>query len=151
MRLPVSNMDHHATTPVDPRVVEAMLPTFSQHFRQSLLAQPHLRLGGQRGSSTPRGQSLAAGIGAHPEEIIFTCGATEANNLAIKGRAWALQDAREASRHAARPSIPPCSTPGASLARRLRGHGPPVWTARGGSSPSDVAAAIPAPTRSSCR
>lgn len=76
-------LDHNATTPLDPRVLEAMLPYLSQfHGNPSSL----YRLGrlSRQAVDTAREQ-VAALLGAHPTEVIFTSGGTEANNLAIKG------------------------------------------------------------------
>ncbi len=78
-------LDHQATTPVDPRVLDAMLPYFSERF-----GNPHSNhaFGGEAADAvaTARAQ-VAACIGATPREIVFTSGATESNNLAIKGAA----------------------------------------------------------------
>jgi len=81
-------MDHNATTPVDPRVVEAMLPCLTEQFGN---AASHTHAFGWTAAKLAEGarELLAAGIGAHSEEIIFTSGATESNNLAIKGAARA--------------------------------------------------------------
>lgn len=82
-------MDHNATTPVDPRVVEAMLPCFAEHFGNPASRTHPFGWAAAKLVDRAR-QTLAAGIGASPEELVFTSGATEANNLAIKGTAHAL-------------------------------------------------------------
>lgn len=82
-------MDHNATTPVDPRVVEAMLPCFSEHFGNAA-SRTHAYGWAAAKLVDDARERLAAALGVHPEEVVFTSGATEANNLAIKGMAWAL-------------------------------------------------------------
>ncbi len=79
-------LDHHATTPVDARVVEAMLPYFSGTFGNP--SSRNHRFGWEAGEAVERARKqVAALVGASPKEIVFTSGATEANNLAIAGAA----------------------------------------------------------------
>lgn len=81
-------LDCHATTPVDPQVLEAMLPFFTEHFGNPA-SVGHL-YGWEAEAAVQRSRELiATGLNAVPEEIVFTSGATEANNLAIKGVAEA--------------------------------------------------------------
>ena len=84
-RLPVY-MDHHATTPVDPRVVEAMLPYFNHHFGNAASIDHEYGAEAARAVEHARVQ-VARLIKARPDEIIFTSGATESDNLAILGTA----------------------------------------------------------------
>ena len=87
-------LDHHATTPVDARVLEAMLPYFSEKFGNA--ASRHHRLGWDANDAVERGRKqVAALIGAGSKDVIFTSGATEANNLAIKGAAKARRPERD--------------------------------------------------------
>jgi cysteine desulfurase len=76
-------MDNHATTRTDPRVVEAMLPYFSTEFGNAGSVHPYGY--SARTAVDEATASLAFNIGAAPEEIVFTSGATESNNLAIRG------------------------------------------------------------------
>lgn len=77
-------LDHHATTPCDPRVVEAMLPYFTESFGNPSSTIHSLGRKAQAAVEEAREQ-VAALINAHPKEILFTSGATESNNLAILG------------------------------------------------------------------
>jgi cysteine desulfurase len=81
-------LDHHATTPVDPRVVEAMLPCFTEHFGNATSRLHRHGWDAQRLVESAR-REVAALVGAPARALVFTSGATEANFLAIDGVAEA--------------------------------------------------------------
>ncbi len=84
-------MDHHATTPVDERVLASMLPYFATHFGNAA-SHPHAH-GKAARDAVERGRAQVAKLlGAQPEEVIFTSGATESDNLAIRGLARGRMD-----------------------------------------------------------
>ncbi|MFK7758703.1 MAG: IscS subfamily cysteine desulfurase [Phycisphaerales bacterium] len=92
-------LDHAATTPCDPRVVEAMLPYFTEKFGNPGSRNHSYGWAGEDGVKLARKQ-VADLIGADSKEVIFTSGATESNNLAIKGAAnmYAKNPAGQTSR-----------------------------------------------------
>lgn len=83
MSLPIY-LDHHATTPIDPRVVEAILPYLEADFGNSA-SRTHVYGWRAEAAIEVARETVAAGIGARADEITFTSGATESNNLAIIG------------------------------------------------------------------
>lgn len=87
-------MDYHATTPVDPEVVRVMVPYFNEKFGNAASRQHRVGWEAQQAVDIARTQ-VARLIGADAKEIVWTSGATEANNLALKG----LVDARGSRDH----------------------------------------------------
>jgi cysteine desulfurase len=116
-------LDYQATTPMDPRVLQAMMPYFTEKF-----GNPHSRnhLHGwesEQGVETARAQ-IADLINADAREIVFTSGATESNNLAIAGVARFYKD-----RRGSRSPICPCGRTASSTSRRSsrRSASGPSW------------------------
>src|SRR5262245_35064925 len=80
-------LDYNATTPLDPAVVEAMLPYFHTHFGNP--SSTHV-LGKTAHAAVEQARAEVAGLlGAQPDEVVFTGGGTEASNHAIKGAVFA--------------------------------------------------------------
>jgi cysteine desulfurase len=83
--------DNHSTSPMDPRVLEAMLPYFTERFGNA--ASRNHKYGWEAEEAVEIGRKQIADlIGASPKEIVFTSGATESDNLAIKGAAYMYRE-----------------------------------------------------------
>ncbi|MBT3606436.1 MAG: IscS subfamily cysteine desulfurase [Candidatus Latescibacteria bacterium] len=132
-------LDHHATTPVDKRVLDAMLPYFKEQFGNAASRTHSFGWEAEDGVDQAREQ-IATLINAQPKDIIFTSGATESDNLAIKGVAAAAQKTchiiTQATEHHA--ILDPC--------RALENHGVEITTlpvdAHGLINPDDVKNAV---------
>src|SRR5436309_2546334 len=80
-------MDNHATTPLDPRVLEAMMPYLTDRFGNAASRNHQSGWEAEEAVEESRKQ-IGALIGADPREIVFTGGAAVSDNLAVKGVAW---------------------------------------------------------------
>src|ERR1700691_360874 len=82
-------LDHNATTPLDPRVLAVMLPYLENRYGNASSRHEYGRAA-RRAVDEAR-QQVAAAVGAHPTEVIFTSGGSEANNLFLRGAAAMLK------------------------------------------------------------
>jgi cysteine desulfurase len=140
MKLPIY-MDYQSTTPMDPRVLDAMLPYFTEHFGHPASRNHSFGWEAEQAVDTARGQ-VADLIGATPKEIVFTSGATEGVNLGFKG---VFEMYGEKGKHMVVTAID--SRPVQDVVKRLaREHGVEITEVpvdkEGLVSPEDVKAAI---------
>lgn len=105
-------LDHNATTPLDPAVLAAMLPWLESQFGNASSRHEYGRAG-RRAIDEAR-QQVAAAVNAHPTEVVFTSGGSEANNLFLKGAAAAMKPGMLAVSAVEHPCI---LKPAAQLAR----------------------------------
>ncbi len=90
VKLPIY-MDYHATTPLDPEVLDAMLPYFREHFGNPS-SRTHVFGWAVESAVEKAREQLCQLIACKPTEVVFTSGGTESDNLALKGVAWASRD-----------------------------------------------------------
>ena len=130
-------LDHNATTPLDPAVLAAMLPWLESHFGNPSSRHDYGRAARQ--AIDVARQQVAAAVGAHPTEVVFTSGGSEANNLFIKGAAALFKPSAIAFGACEHPCV---LKPAAQLAR-LGWHLHPVAVdAQGGVDSADFADAL---------
>lgn len=106
-------LDHNATTPLDPRVLEAMLPHFRRHYGNASSRHEFGRAA-RRALDDAREQ-VAGAVGAQPAQVVFVSGGTEANNLLLKGAAGYLKPSQIAVSAIEHPSV---AKPAQELARQ---------------------------------
>ena len=117
--MPPIYLDYNASTPVDPAVAAAMRPLLEEAFGNP--SSGHWASTPAKAALEQARSQVAALIGAAPDEIVFTSGGSEANNLAIKGTFFALEPQRSAHHHlGSRASRCSRSLPVSRTARRAR-------------------------------
>jgi hypothetical protein len=134
-------LDYNATTPVDPRVAEAVLPYLTTHFGNpssghGYAEQPRRALAEAR-------QQLADLIGAQPAEMVFTAGGSEADNLAIRGTVLARGRTRQVN-----DGVRGLSSPCASCQEQQKHPDPSPQFGPGASGPVDIGGEQPEPAES---
>lgn len=135
-------LDHNATTPLDARVLEAMLPYLKERYGNASSRHDYGRAA--RAAIDTARQQAAAAVGAHPTEVVFTGGGSEANNLFIKGAAACLKPGTVAVSAVEHPCV---REPAKELVRQgWRLHEIAV-DAQGRVDPNDYATALAQPAK----